>query len=166
MKYGTQMKTKRKRFFRKKYSTENYVRKSKTFGNRKKRMCVRLRSGDKHHLRKPADRKAQTSLVSGTNVFLICAFRSENFLRWCLSPERNLTHNLFFLFPIVFGINLIHFFDEKNFSDAMVIIQEGRDGKCEGRNEKCEFWQGKVWTPGNCANFWQGKAYIKTNRQF
>ena len=25
--------------------------------------------------------------------------------RWCLSPERNLTHHLFFLFPIVFGIN-------------------------------------------------------------
>ena len=36
---------------------------------------------------------------------LIWAFRSEDFLRWCLSPERNLTHNFFFLFPIVFGIN-------------------------------------------------------------
>ena len=70
---------------------------------------VRLRSGDKHHLRKFADRKAQISSVSGTNAFLICAFRSANFLRWCLSPERNLTHTLF-LFPIVFGINLIHFF--------------------------------------------------------
>ena len=29
---------------------------------------------------------------------LICAFRSADFLRWCLSPERNLTHNLFFYF--------------------------------------------------------------------
>ena len=85
----------------------------KTIGNRKKRLCVRLRSGDKHHLRKPSDRKAQISPVSETNAFLICAFRSEDFLRWCLSSERNLTHNLFFLFPIVFGINLIHFFDEK-----------------------------------------------------
>ena len=47
------------------------------------------------------------------DALLICAFRSADFLRWCLSPERNLTHNLFFLFPIVFGINLIHFFDEK-----------------------------------------------------
>ena len=36
---------------------------------------------------------------------LICAFRSEDFLRWCLSPERNRAHNLFFLFPIVFGID-------------------------------------------------------------
>ena len=75
---------------------------------------MRLRSGDKHHLRKSADRKARISPVSGTNAFLICAFRSADFLRWCLSPERNLTHNLFFLFPIVFGINLIHFFDEKD----------------------------------------------------
>ena len=74
----------------------------KTIGNRKKRLCVRLCSGDKHHLRKSADRKAQISPVSGTNAFLICAFRSADFLRWCLSPERNLTHNLFFLFPIVF----------------------------------------------------------------
>ena len=75
---------------------------------------MRLRSGDKHHLRKSSDRKAQINPVSRTNAFLICAFRSEEFLRWCLSPERNLTHNLFFLFPIVFGINLIHFFDEKD----------------------------------------------------
>ena len=86
----------------------------KTIGNSKKRLCVRLRSEDKHHLRKSADRKAQISpAVSGTNTFLICAFPSADFLRWCLSSERNLTHNLFFLFSIVFSINLIHFFDEK-----------------------------------------------------
>ena len=82
----------------------------KTIVNGKKRFCARLRSEDKHHLRKSADRKAQISPLSGTNAFLICAFRSADFLRWCLSSERNLTHNLFFLFPIV---NLIHFFDEK-----------------------------------------------------
>ena len=41
-------------------------------------------------------RKAQISPVSG--AFLICAFRSADFVRWCLSPERNLTHNLFFYF--------------------------------------------------------------------
>ena len=74
---------------------------------------MRLRLGDKHHLRKSADRKAQISPMSGTNAFLICAFRSADFLRWCLFSERNLTHNLFFLFPIVFSINLIHFVDEK-----------------------------------------------------
>ena len=40
----------------------------KTIGNRKKRLCVRLRSEDKHHLRKSSDRKAQISPVSGTNA--------------------------------------------------------------------------------------------------
>ena len=50
---------------------------------------MRLRSEDKHHLRKSADRKAQISPVSGTNAFLICAFRSADFLRWCLSSERS-----------------------------------------------------------------------------
>ena len=41
-----------------------YIRhtKPKTMGNRKKRLCVRLRSEDKHHLRK-SDRKAQISSV-------------------------------------------------------------------------------------------------------
>ena len=79
----------------------------KTIGNRKKRLCVRLRSGDKHHLRKSSDRKAQIRKEFVPLTGLICAFRSEDFLRWCLSPERNLTHNLFFLFPIVFGINFL-----------------------------------------------------------
>ena len=59
---------------------------------------MRLRSGDKHYLRKSADRTAQISPVSGTTAFLICAFRSADFLRLCLSPERNLAHNLFFYY--------------------------------------------------------------------
>ena len=65
---------------------------------------MRLRSGDKHHLRKSSDREAQIRKAFVPLTGLIC-FRSEDFLRWCLSPERNLTHNLFFLFPIVLGIN-------------------------------------------------------------
>ena len=80
---------------------------------------MRLRSEYKHHLRKSEDRKAQISQVSGTNAFLVCAFRSADFLRSCLSSERSLTHNLFFLFPIVFSINLIHFFDENKDSAAV-----------------------------------------------
>ena len=59
-----------------------------------------MRSEDKHHLRKSADSKAQISPLSGTNAFLIniVLFRSADFLRWCLSSERNLMHNLFFYF--------------------------------------------------------------------
>ena len=50
--------------------------------------------------------------MSGTYAFLICAFRSADFLRWCLFPMQAQPHaQSLFLFPIVFGINLIHFFD-------------------------------------------------------
>ena len=73
---------------------------TKNYWKGKKRLCVRLRSADKHRLRKSSDRKAQISPVSRTNVFLMCAFRSEDFLRWCLSTEPNLTHNLFFYFQL------------------------------------------------------------------
>ena len=59
---------------------------------------MRLRSGDKHQLRNSADRKAQIRKAFVPLTGLICAFRSAEFLRWGLSPERNLTHNLFFYF--------------------------------------------------------------------
>ena len=55
---------------------------------------MRLRSGDKHYQRKSADRKAQIRKACVPLTGLICAFRSADFFRWCLSPERNLTHNL------------------------------------------------------------------------
>ena len=71
---------------------------------------MRLRSGDKHHLRKSADRKAQISSVSGTNLpdlcFSICRFSQVVFI-----PRAQPHAQSLFLFPIVFGINLIHFFD-------------------------------------------------------
>ena len=67
---------------------------------------MRLHSGDKHHLRKSADRKAQISTVSGTNAFLICAFRSADFLRPVVFIPRAQPHaQSLFLFPIVLGIN-------------------------------------------------------------
>ena len=66
---------------------------------------MRLRLGNKHHLRKSADRKAQIRKALVPLTELICAFRSADFLRWCLFPKRNLTHNLFFYFQqfLVFG---------------------------------------------------------------
>ena len=68
----------------------------KTIGNRKKRLCLRLRSEDKHHLRKYADQKAQIRKAFVSLTRLIFAFRSADFLRWCLSSDHNLKHNLFF----------------------------------------------------------------------
>ena len=73
---------------------------------------MRLRLGNKHHLRKPADRKAQISSVSGTNAFLILCFSICRFSQVVFIPQAQPhAQSLFFLFPIVFGINLIHFFD-------------------------------------------------------
>ena len=74
---------------------------------------MRLRSGDKHHLRKSADQKAQISSVSGTNAFLICAIPIRRFSQVVFIPRAQPHTQSLFLFPIVFGINLIHFFDEK-----------------------------------------------------
>ena len=59
---------------------------------------MRLGLGNKHYLRRSADRKAQIRKAFVPLTELICAFRSADFLRWCLFPKRNLTHNLFFYF--------------------------------------------------------------------
>ena len=74
---------------------------------------MRLRLGNKHHLRKSADRKAQISSVSGSRnkrlpdlCFSICRFSQVVFI-----PQAQPHAQSLFLFPIVFGINLIHFFD-------------------------------------------------------
>ena len=79
----------------------------KTTGNRK-RLCVRLRSGDKHYLRKSADRKApirkafvrSAHLTSTDLCFSICGFSQVVFI-----PRAQPHAQSLFLFPIVFGIN-------------------------------------------------------------
>ena len=147
---------------------------------------MRLRLGNKHHLRKSADRKAQISSVTGTYAFLICAFRSADFLRWCLFPKRNLTHNPFFLFPIVFGINLIHFFDffedkEERLQPeirSFALLLRSPVNHAMWQCEECElfrkvqrFWQRKVWTQRHSRGEklrckFLGKKKRKTLRQY
>ena len=65
--------------------------------------------GDKHNLRKSANRNAQISVIHSAHStdlgFAICRFS-----RLCLSP-RTTSRTISFLFPIVFSINLIPFFD-------------------------------------------------------
>ena len=68
------------------------------FSSKKWMKLIPKTIGNKHHLRKSADWKAQIRTAFVPLTGLICAFRSADFLRWCLSPERNLTHNLFFYF--------------------------------------------------------------------
>ena len=75
----------------------------KTIGKRK-RLCVRLHSGDKHHLRKSADCKAQIRKPSVSVTGLSCALWSAHFLRWCLSPSAT-SHTISFSISNSFGIN-------------------------------------------------------------
>ena len=93
---------------------------------------MRLRSGDKHHRRKSADRKAQISPVSRKNswerlpdlCFSICRFSQVMFI-----PRAQPHAQSLFLFPIVFGINLIHFFD----------AETDGEGRCSRKFDRL-FW--------------------------
>ena len=98
---------------------------------------MRLRLGNEHHLRKSANRKAQISSVSGTNAFLICAFRSADFSQVVFIPQSQPHAQSLFLIPIVFGINLIHFFDistRKNGAAGNSIVCFAASIPCQSRH--------------------------------
>ena len=74
----------------------------KTIGNRKKRLCVRLE--DKHRLRKSSKSTNQSGKRNAfPNAFLICAFQSADFLRWCYPPSAT-SRTISFSIPLVLGI--------------------------------------------------------------
>ena len=58
---------------------------------------MRLTSSSTCASKSNTDRKAQVRKAFVPLTRLICAVRFADFLRWCLSPERNLTHNLCFI---------------------------------------------------------------------
>ena len=87
--------------------------------------------------------------------FAICRFSQVRFI----TPS-HLTHNLFFYFPIVFGINLIHFFDgKKNRTGQDLII-------CLGFSITRRAARA-IWKRGNKAwgrkNFWKWKCELIAN---
>ena len=108
--------------------------------------------------------------------FVLCRFSRVVFIHRVQPHAQSL-----FLFPIVFGINLIHFFDGNNnrptwesenkegefFWQRKVRTDcefqrhngEGWDGKCEGWNEKCELLARESVNSSPSANFWQGKVH-------
>ena len=93
--------------------------------------------GNKHHLRKSADRKAQISSVSGTNAFLILCFSICRFSQVVFIPQAQPHAQSLFLFPIVFGINLIHFFDiltRKNGAAGNFIVCFAASIPCQSRH--------------------------------
>ena len=146
---------------------------------------MRLHSGDKHHLRKSAHRKAQNQegvrSAHRTDLrFSICRFSQVVFI-----PRAQPHAQSLFLFPIIFGINLIHFFDEKKDGAAgSSIVCLGASIPCHAINlteakrrrgtvsKSATFWQRKVWM--NSAPFKRGETKVqifskekcKTHRQF
>ena len=70
----------------------------KTIGNRKRDCAWGCAWGINTTWENLQIEKHKSVRFGGTNAFLICAFRFADFLRWCLFPKRNLTHNLFFYF--------------------------------------------------------------------
>ena len=84
--------------------------------------------GDKHNLRKSANRNAQISVIHSAHwtdlCFAICRFSQVVFV-----TSNNFTHNLLFLIPIVFSINLIPFFDICSV-DYLLFFHPGCSGMC------------------------------------
>ena len=122
-----------------------------------KRLWVRLRSGDKHHLRKSAYQKAQISPVSGMNRGLpdlccwICRFSQVVFF-----PRAQPHAQSLFLFPIVFGINLIHFSMRKRTVQPEIrsFVSVLRSpvtpfDRRKMKNANC-FWECNVFGNGEC----------------
>ena len=62
------------------------------------------------------------------HIVLICALQFSDFLRLCFSP-RTTSRTISFLFPIVFSINLIPFFDICSV-DLLAVFQPGCSGMC------------------------------------
>ena len=108
--------------------------------------------GDKHNLRKSANRNAQISVIHSAHCtdlcVAICRFSQVVFV-----TSNNFTHKSPFLFPIVFSINLIPFFDICSV-DLLAVFQPGCSGTSmcyfcatslgplRGRNSCCLwFWQ-------------------------
>ena len=150
---------------------------TKNYWKQKKRLCVRLRSGDKHHLRKSSDRKAQNQSGDQNErlpdlCFSICRFSQVVFI-----PRAQPHAQSLFLFPIVYGINLIHFFDEeKGGSAENSIASFGASIPCHAiwqkrrrmltvsksatylATESVNSAPFKRGVPEKGANFWQGKV--------
>ena len=84
--------------------------------------------GDKHNLRKSANRNAQISVIHSAHYtdlcFAICRFSQVVFV-----TSNNFTHNLLFSFQLGYGINLIPFFDICSV-DLLAVFQPGCSGMC------------------------------------
>ena len=84
--------------------------------------------GDKHNLRKSANRNAQISVIHSAHYtdFVLCNLQ---IFSGCVCHLEQLHAQSPFLFPIVFSINLIPFFDICSV-DQLAVFQPGCSGMC------------------------------------
>ena len=79
--------------------------------------------------------------VSTSHIVLICAFQFADFLRLCLS-YRTTSRTISFLFPMVFSINLIPFFDIGSVLAVLCWGMHSFLGPLRGHNCRClRLWQ-------------------------
>ena len=141
---------------------------------------MRLRLGNKHHLHEKTCRSKSRNQFGERNkrlpdlCFSICRFSQVVFI-----PQAQPHAQSLFLFPIVFGVNLIHFFDffaekeercSRKFDRLLrcfdpLSITPFDSAKNANRFEKCNvFGNGKCelsaiqWGETEVEIFWQGKA--------
>ena len=102
--------------------------------------------GDKHNLRKSANRNAQISVIHSAHCTDLCVAILQIF-SGCVCHLEQLHAQSPFLFPIVFSINLIPFFDICSV-DYLLFFHPGCSGMCcllgplRGLNSCCLwFWQ-------------------------
>ena len=84
--------------------------------------------GDKHNLRKSANRNAQISVIHSAHYTDLCVAICR-FSQVCVCHLEQLHAQSPFLFPIVFSINLIAFFDICSV-DLLAVFQHGCSGMC------------------------------------
>ena len=144
---------------------------SNTIGNRKRDCAWGCARGIKYHLRKSADRKAQISPVSGKNAWFVL-FDLQIFSGVFIPRAQPHAQSLFLfpfffawydwrlpttslcLFRMVFGIKLIHFFDEKKDGAAGSFVSVLRSPvtpfhRSKTKNANC-FEERNVFGNGKC----------------
>ena len=98
---------------------------------------MRLRLGNKHHLRKICRSKSTNQFGERNERLPDLCFSICRFFQVVFIPQAQPHSQSLFLFPIVFGINLIHFFDistRKNGAARNSIVCFAASIPCRSRN--------------------------------
>ena len=95
-------------------------------------------------------------------LLLNCALQSADILRWCFHLYSNLTQNLFFLFPIVCGINLFPAKQKTTWLSSLKLCE-----KINAENEKLNVFlqQVDVWESFSIIKFVKSRHFQYENEK-